>query len=136
MLRDHSLTARLLLLTSLVILLPGDVSGQSRDPRTLRPNAGETRWYRLSAAHADTSRIRNQLNDEKAQRLKGNELSEITSDDGTQVVMKIPDTASDFREAFAASGAVLQIYDRFNHKDLLDLLYRNANWTNQFPDEP
>lgn len=129
------MTALLLLLTSLVILIPGDLFGQSRgrDPRSLKPNAGETRWYRLDAAHADTTRLRNQLNTEKATRLNGNNLSEFQSNDATEVVMKVPDAASDFRAAFAGSGSILQIYDRFNHEELLELIYRNANWTDQFP---
>ena len=133
MLRVHLQIVLLVQLISLV--LPGGVVAQSRDSRQLRPHAGETRWYRLTAAHADTARIRDQLNTEKTQRLKGNNLSEFTSNDGVEVVMKVPDAATDFRDAFAASGAVLQIYDRFNHRELLNLIRRNANWSNQFSSE-
>jgi len=125
--------AQLLLLISLVILLPSVSLGQgSRDRTKLRFTVGETRWYRLNAADADFTRFRNAILADARALLLDNNLSEVTSDDGLQVIMKVPNASSLFRvtEASGVSSLILQIYDRFDHKELLDLLSRDVNWSN------
>ncbi len=63
----------------------------------------------------------------------GNTISSAISDDATRAVIKVPDADSAFRNDMQGHAGVVQVYTKFDHRELLEILYRGANWTNRFP---
>ena len=92
--------------------------------------AGELRYYVVDATPPSIAQDLLDLVSDKPEGFGGNTLSEVLSDDSTQVLIKVPNATSAIRTYVGENFTILRTYTKHDHRELIGTLNTHPNWSN------